>query len=66
MGVPFITHNFLKKNVFQIFLKVYWVLSLYFWPGLKACGVKKGDRVVGYIPNCPEAIEAMAATAAIG
>jgi len=28
--------------------------------------VKKGDRVVGYIPNCPEAIEAMAATAAIG
>ena len=26
----------------------------------------KGDRVVGYIPNCPEAIEAMAATAAIG
>lgn len=49
-----------------MFLKVYWVLSLYFWPGLKACGVKKGDRVVGYIPNCPEAIEAMAATAAIG
>jgi acyl-coenzyme A synthetase/AMP-(fatty) acid ligase len=33
---------------------------------LRKCGVKKGDRVVGYIPNCAEAIEAMAATAAIG
>jgi len=33
---------------------------------LKKLGVKKGDRVVGYIPNCPEAIEAMAATASIG
>ena len=26
----------------------------------------KGDRVGGYIPNCPEAIEAMAATASLG
>jgi len=34
--------------------------------GLRKLGVKSGDRVVGYIPNCPEAIEAMAATAAIG
>jgi acetoacetyl-CoA synthetase len=33
---------------------------------LRKAGVRKGDRVVGYIPNCPEAIEAMAATAAIG
>jgi acyl-coenzyme A synthetase/AMP-(fatty) acid ligase len=33
---------------------------------LRKHGVKKGDRVVGYIPNCAEAIEAMAATAAIG
>lgn len=33
---------------------------------LKALGVKKGDRVVGYMPNCPEAIEAMAATASLG
>ena len=23
---------------------------------LKALGVKKGDRIVGYMPNCPEAI----------
>lgn len=37
-----------------------------FAAGLRKCGVKAGDRVVGYIPNCPEAIEAMAATAAIG
>jgi len=33
---------------------------------LKKLGVKEGDRVVGYIPNCPEAIEAMAATASLG
>ena len=29
-------------------------------------GVVSGDRVAGYIPNCPEAIMAMAATASIG
>ena len=29
-------------------------------------GVGVGDRVAGYIPNCPEAIIAMAATAALG
>jgi len=33
---------------------------------LRALGVGPGDRVVGYIPNCPEAIEAMAATASLG
>ena len=33
---------------------------------LAAAGVTKGDRVGGYIPNCPEAIEAMAATASLG
>ena len=33
---------------------------------LAAAGVKEGDRVGGYIPNCPEAIEAMAATASLG
>ena len=33
---------------------------------MRKCGVVAGDRVVGYIPNCPEAIEAMAATATIG
>ncbi len=37
-----------------------------FFSALRKHGVKKGDRVVGYIPNCAEAIEAMAATAAIG
>jgi len=37
-----------------------------FAASLKKLGVKEGDRVVGYIPNCPEAIEAMAATASIG
>jgi len=33
---------------------------------LKSFGVEKGDRVVGYIANCPAAIEAMLATASLG
>jgi len=33
---------------------------------LKSLGVGEGDRVVGYIPNCTEAIEAMAAAASLG
>lgn len=33
---------------------------------LKNLGIKKGDRVVGYIPNCALAVEAMLATASIG
>jgi len=33
---------------------------------LKRCGVVKGDRVVGYIPNCVEAVEAMLAATSIG
>jgi acetoacetyl-CoA synthetase len=31
---------------------------------LRARGITKGDRVAGYLPNCPEAIIAMLATAA--
>ncbi len=34
--------------------------------GLKARGVVKGDRVAGYLPNCPEAVIAMLATTSIG
>ena len=34
--------------------------------GLRLAGVVKGDRVGGYLPNCPEAIIAMLATASIG
>ncbi len=33
---------------------------------LRACGVEKSDRVAGFLPNCPEAIIAMLATASIG
>lgn len=33
---------------------------------MRAIGIRKGDRVVGYIPNCVEAVEAMLATASIG
>ena len=34
--------------------------------GLRNSGVVQGDRVVGYLPNCPEAIIAMLATTSIG
>ena len=34
--------------------------------GLRSAGVMKNDRVVGYLPNCPEAIIAMLATSSIG
>jgi acetoacetyl-CoA synthetase len=34
--------------------------------GLRAQGVERGDRVVAYLPNIPEAIAAMLATASIG
>lgn len=33
---------------------------------MKSIGIEKGDRVVGYIPNGIEAVEAMLATASIG
>lgn len=39
---------------------------LKFSEALKVLGVKKGDRVAAYIPNCPEAIIAMLATTSIG
>ena len=34
--------------------------------GLRANGVGKGDRVAGYLPNMPEAVAAMLATASLG
>jgi acetoacetyl-CoA synthetase len=34
--------------------------------GLRDAGVTKGDRVGGFLPNCPEAIIAMLATTSIG
>lgn len=34
--------------------------------GLKAAGVKPGDRVAGYLPNLPEAVIAMLATTSLG
>ena len=34
--------------------------------GLRNAGVVKGDRVAGFLPNCPEAIIAMLATSSIG
>ncbi len=34
--------------------------------GLRQAGIEKGDRVGGYLPNCPEAIVAMLAATSIG
>ncbi|MCH8336684.1 MAG: acetoacetate--CoA ligase [Proteobacteria bacterium] len=34
--------------------------------GLKSAGVTHGDRIAGYLPNCPEAIVAMLAATSIG
>jgi acetoacetyl-CoA synthetase len=34
--------------------------------GLVALGVGRGDRVAGYLPNCPEALVALLATASLG
>jgi acetoacetyl-CoA synthetase len=34
--------------------------------GLRNAGVEKGDRVGGFLPNCPEAVIAMLATTSIG
>jgi acetoacetyl-CoA synthetase len=34
--------------------------------GLKAAGVVKGDRVTGFLPNCPEAIIAMLGATSLG
>ena len=34
--------------------------------GLRSVGVVKGDRVAGFLPNCPEAIIAMLAASSIG
>ena len=33
---------------------------------LRSAGVVKGDRIAGYLPNCPEAIIAMLATTSLG
>jgi len=33
---------------------------------LRSAGIQKGDRVAGFLPNCPEAIVAMLASASIG
>ena len=36
------------------------------WRSIAAAGLKPGDRVAGFVPNMPETIVAMLATAAIG
>ena len=34
--------------------------------GLRAAGLREGDRVGGFLPNCPEAVVAALATASLG
>ena len=50
-----------KLTYYDLFNKVRAYAS-----AMKSMGVEKGDRVVGYIHNCPEAIIAMFAAASIG
>ena len=38
----------------------------WFAAGLEAAGVTRGDRVAGFVPNCPEAIVAMLGATSIG
>jgi len=54
VGIGQMTFGELKKNV-----------GLYA-SALRKFGIKKGDIVAGYLPNCPEAIIAMAAAASLG
>ena len=34
--------------------------------GMRAAGIAKGDRVAGFLPNCPETVIAMLATSCVG
>lgn len=63
IAITFITEDKDKKTLtyqelYQWVAK--WVVQLQLW------NVKKGDRVVGYLPNLPETVIAMLATASIG
>ncbi|MGI9236525.1 MAG: acetoacetate--CoA ligase [Woeseiaceae bacterium] len=49
-----LTHRQLRDEVAQIAA------------GLKSLGVAQGDRVAGFLPNCPEAVVAMLATTSLG
>ena len=48
------SHNQLRQAVSQLA------------QALRAAGVEKGDRIAAFLPNCPEAIIGMLATASIG
>lgn len=50
-----------KKTFGQVKKRVAFIAK-----ALRDMGVEKNDRVVGYLPNFPESIEIMAATASIG
>jgi len=38
----------------------------YLASALKSVGVQPGDRIAGYIPNCPETVITMLASASLG
>ncbi|KAL3856140.1 hypothetical protein ACJMK2_010930 [Sinanodonta woodiana] len=54
-----------KKITKKTYGELYQSVALYA-AAMKKMGVRKGDRVVGYIANCCEAVEAMLAAASIG
>jgi len=57
-GEDRIKRKITQKNLFDLVSRLA--------QALKDAGVKKGDRVAGYLPNVPEATAALLATASIG
>ena len=55
-----------EKSVIRLTYKELFIEVQKLTHSLKKLGVKKGDRVVGFIPNIPEAVIAMLSTTSIG
>ncbi|XP_074640597.1 acetoacetyl-CoA synthetase-like [Tubulanus polymorphus] len=55
-----------RKDVSQITFAELRKLVAKYAVAMKKLGIAKGDRVVGYISNCPEAVVAMLAAASLG
>ena len=63
VAIRFFGENGVRRELSQSQLRVE-VASIA--AGLRASGVGKGDRVAGFLPNCPEAVIAMLAATSIG
>jgi len=62
-AIRFFGENGVRRELSQSQLRVE-VASIA--SGLRASGIGKGDRVAGFLPNCPEAVIAMLAATSIG